>query len=301
MFLDMLLRVPTANDQFHNTRNRSLSSSPVLENLKNFLFERNVSHFKESAACSRTVVLLDATCSMHHLLNMTKDTIINTFKVASQTLSNRTEMANARYQVKGAVYRNYNAPPASLYEKSAFESDPEHLSQFFGSQSANYGWGDEAIEIGLWDVNRDIEKSIELGEKMKYQVIIIGDKPPNSMSDVSEKREESAYSSLYTAHTDYGTPTYYETELAKLKEHEVPVHTFYVDDAAAAAFNSISESGGPGGVCNSLDIKSVNGATMLAQVMTERIVNDVAGGGQLGAELIEDCRAIFRQQMGFVN
>ncbi len=63
-------------------------------------------------------------------------------------------------------------------------------------------------------------------------VIIIGDAHPNTLKNVEEKRllaESYAKNKNYWKQTqNYKVSTFWEHELRKIKEANVPVHAFYV-------------------------------------------------------------------------
>lgn len=98
-------------------------------------------------------------------------------------------------------------------------------------------------------------------------IIIIGDAEPNTVEDVKFKRERAAKSQKkpnYWSGTQYKEPTHWLTEIDKIKDAEVPVHSFYVlnDKLEAkekekekkrlkAGFEQLSVNGGK---CQFLDI-----------------------------------------------
>eukprot|EP00732_Lithocolla_globosa_P002131 Lithocolla_globosa_v1_NODE_1296_length_2695_cov_5.603638.p2 type:complete len:165 gc:universal NODE_1296_length_2695_cov_5.603638:543-49(-) len=85
------------------------------------------------------------------------------------------------------------------------------------------------------------------------------------------------------------TPVYYKEELEKLKEANIPVHSFYINSGAEATFTEIASV--TGGECGPLDVNSPAGAERLTQVITERILENL--GGEMGAQLVDDYRAHF--------
>jgi len=188
------------------------------------------------------------------------------------------------FEVQFAAYRNYNAPEQAILEHSSWENDPDNLLIFIDSIKAAYGMGNEAIEIGFWYANEEIPNSIT--DEYRYQIILIGDCPPNTYDEVSSKRAES-----YWSRTKYYQKVYYQSELDKLKEKNVPVHAFHVDDYAKSSFQNIAKESG--GVSSFLDINSSAGADMLTGLVTERILNDAVGGGAKGAEMISEYRKMF--------
>jgi hypothetical protein len=70
-------------------------------------------------------------------------------------------------------------------------------------------------------------------------------------------------------------PTFWETECEKLRKSAIPVHAFYVDPSAQASFASISQKAGEGGVCRDLDMKNPQAATILCNLLTNRILESL--------------------------
>ena len=79
---------------------------------------------------------------------------------------------------------------------------------------------------------------------------MIGDAPPNTQKCVQEKRISDAN----WKGTKYAVPTFYQTELAKLKANKVPVFTFFVHEFAKTAFTEIA--GETGAECKFLDVNN---------------------------------------------
>ncbi|ETO03631.1 hypothetical protein RFI_33771, partial [Reticulomyxa filosa] len=132
----------------------ALKEKKISEVMK-MLCERN--RGAEEKKASRTVVLMDATGSMHHLLQQAKNAVDTMFERISTILKDNGEPPNS-FEMQFVVYRNYNAPEHMLLQTSPWESKPENLRNFIKSVKADYGWGNEAIEIGLAHVNRENEK-----------------------------------------------------------------------------------------------------------------------------------------------
>jgi len=286
----------------------SSTTSPKqnLKSMIDFLVERNRSTMTEDPAGSRTIVLVDATSSMGNMLKLTISTLQIVFAQVKRVLDANDEMKGKSYEVKLGCYRNYNSEPKKLYECSAYQSDVALLSTFLESIKVSGGWGAEAVEIGLWDVNKDIVEAQDEGE-MKYQVIVIGDAPPNSKADVAYKRSDqhgAGKGEAVWAKTPFNKPTNCDDELAKLKANDVPVHTFSVESKKStpvltakakkeveAAFLLISQNGGPDAICESLNIEvGGDGAKKLTKLMTECILNDVAGRGEAGEAMKQEFR-----------
>ncbi|KAK3241914.1 hypothetical protein CYMTET_48360 [Cymbomonas tetramitiformis] len=211
---------------------------------------------------SRTVCLLDATHSMAGLLDRSKTAVREMFSRALQVL--HSERVDATFEMQFAAFRNYNAPPGKLLEASPWESSPEGLSSFIAKVDAGYGWGNEAIEIGLQHANREHRR------QPITQVILIGDACPNTSDEVHWKREGSR--TEWSGIEDYCVPTHWMEEASLLTAQGVPIHAFHVDEVAEEAFQAIAES--TGGRNGPLSISS------LTDVVTKQILENI-GGEQL--------------------
>eukprot|EP00475_Leptophrys_vorax_P028903 TRINITY_DN420_c0_g1_i1.p1 TRINITY_DN420_c0_g1~~TRINITY_DN420_c0_g1_i1.p1 ORF type:complete len:1662 (-),score=448.40 TRINITY_DN420_c0_g1_i1:60-4469(-) len=209
---------------------------------------------------TKTLCLFDATGSMSGLLANTKKTICKVFQDATEVF--KAHNSPSWFAVQIAVYRNYNVNDNSLLQASAWEVKPENLRTFMNGVGPEGGMGNEAIEIGLQYANA------LLATGGLTQIILIGDVPPNT-------REEVAKRFKCAPRTKYTVQTYWEDELAKLKEHNIPVHAFYVHQAAKQVFTEIAQR--TGGTSSFLDVNSEKGAELLKRTVTERIL--VAGAG----------------------
>ena len=70
------------------------------------------------------------------------------------------------FQIKIVVYRNYNSNESEILQLSSWENKAQNLINFLKTVHPNGGWGNEAIEMGLWYANQEADLS---------QVILIGD------------------------------------------------------------------------------------------------------------------------------
>lgn len=267
----------------------------VVEDMTAFLNDRNKSYFIEAPITSRTLILMDATASMSRALNKTKNTVKTMIAEATAVLENNSQCPGG-FEIQIAVYRNYNAPMDLILEHSGWESNPDNLFQFMDTIKAQYGWKNEAIEVGLWHANNELLSNTE---GQMFQVILIGDMPPNSRSDIVFKHQDPDHLDCgwggeeYWRNSPLDADLYYETELQKLKLAGVPVHSFYVKETARLAFKKISRHAGPDSMSQFLDIDSSAGADMLTGLVTERILNDVGGRGDQGMALIDEYRQRF--------
>ena len=236
----------------------------------------------EGAAVSRTLVLMDATYSMKDLLLKTKTAIKTMFDRAYWVL--RHEKKESAFELQLAVYRNYNVPEHRLLQHSAWEGTPENLHAFISGVAATGGWGNEAVEVALWHANE------EHARQGLHQVILIGDMPPNTPSEVPAKR--ASLGEAYWQTTRFHTATTARQQLERLHEHGIPVHAFYIDSpdcqvSAKPVFELIARESG--GQCMPLDIASDAGAQMLTDLVTERILDDLGGDQLVSAYRSEFC------------
>jgi len=245
--------------------------------IKNFLKDRNMGAPLQTQ--SRTIVLMDATGSMSHLLHQCKLTVATMFERAAKVLLDN-KLNPMCFEMQFAVYRNYNSRQEQILEYSTWESKPERLRSFMQAISSAGGWGNEAVEIGFWHANQEATIC------PISQVILIGDAPANTQAEVASKR--SSLGETYWKQTKFSSPTYWETELTKCT---VPVHAFYVDNNAKENFKLIATR--TKGRCESLNVNSPSGAELLTHLVTEEILRDV-GGGDNGIKLVEEYRKRYK-------
>lgn len=246
------------------------------DNVKEFLKQHNMGTPVDNL--SRTIVLMDATGSMSHLLNNAKKTVGVMFDRAADVLTSNGIEANM-FELQFAVYRNYNAPEDALLQYSPWESKPSNLRSFMETISPSYGQGNEAIEIGLCHANQEAK----IGDVS--QVILIGDAPANTYNEVDYRRSQRGES--YWSRTRFSTPTYLDRELVQLREKNIKVHAFYVANYAKSSFELIATS--TGGRCEYLDIGSSESAQLLTNVVTEEVLRNI-GGALKGNILVEAYR-----------
>ena len=229
---------------------------------------------------SRTIILLDATCSMWNLLLKTKNTIKTMFHRANDVLIANNVKRGFELQI--AVYRNYNCKAEELLQVSPWDAQPDQLHEFLNHVECEGGWGNEAIEVALAHVNKELEQG------GVHQVIIIGDAGPNTKKEVAYKRRER-FGESYWSTTPFARTTHWEKELQKIAEANVTVHSFYVHSDAREPFTKFAHNRGKS--CP-LEIHSSSGAQQLTDLVTESILENVGGTAQ-AAKLIQDYRERF--------
>merc|ERR1719198_549919 len=85
-------------------------------------------NFVGSSTTSRTLMLLDVTCSMHTLLEKTKACIGQFFTRCQKVLD--VEGIASGFELQLASYSNYNVKVEELVTKSTWEAKPHNLAQF---------------------------------------------------------------------------------------------------------------------------------------------------------------------------
>ncbi|CAF3383520.1 unnamed protein product [Rotaria socialis] len=260
---------------------RFLSSlkSGDIDSIRTFLIEENKG--VEGTSSSRTVCLMDATGSMSHLLQKSKNTVGVMFERASIVLK-ANNISSDSFEIQFVVYRNYNSEENKILQHSPWETKPDNLRAFMNTINVEGGWGNEAIEIGLWHANEEHKR------ENITQVILIGDAPPNTNTEIDQRRRN--FGEAYWQKTKFAQKTYYETELAQLISNRIPVHAFFVENRAETTFRDIATK--TGGTSELLDINSSSGADMLTDLVTVEILRNI-GGPSKGKALIDAYNAKF--------
>jgi hypothetical protein len=229
--------------------------------IKKFLLTENQSVIEHLNI--KTLILLDATCSMDHLIDKTKKTIEKMFERIAHVLD-ENNIKDKSFQIKIAVYRNYNSPEDKIYQGSTWESKPQNLVQFLKMIDVEGGLINEAIEIGLFHANRETDLS---------QVILIGDAAPNTIEEVKSKRNNGTYADVWKNSIVYQEPTFYMDELQILKSKNIIVHAFYVDKRAQTSFEGIANE--TNGTSKYLNIKSNRGSDDLMNLVNVEILKNI--------------------------
>jgi hypothetical protein len=253
---------------FNKFLEKVFSKNKNLEEINDFLIQENLCRNVCGDSSFKTLILLDATESMAHLLDKTKKTIETVFDRITNVLV-KSDLKEKSFQIKIAVFRNYNSSEDKILEQSKWETEPHNLVEFLQMVNAEGGWNNEAIEIGLYQANQEEDLS---------QIILIGDAPANSEEDIKKKR--SQFSDIWDNSVLFKVPTYYENELKKLEEKKIKVNAFYVDKKAKKNFEEISSF--TGGKCNPLDINSSEGSDNLINLINIQILENI-GGNELVA------------------
>jgi hypothetical protein len=145
------------------------------DKVQEFLLQSN--RGAPSQNSSSTLVLMDATGSMHHLMTNAKATVITMYERATEVLLTNGIASNI-FRVQFAVFRNYNSGPDKLLQCSSWATQPQELRAI----AAEGGAGNEAIEIGLWLAANEAEKGVV------SKVILIGDAPANTDQEIQIRK-----------------------------------------------------------------------------------------------------------------
>jgi hypothetical protein len=277
-FIDNLAKVPKG------TGGQTAVSEAVRGAILDFLRGRNACP-AAPIRLSRTLVLMDATHSMANLLTKAQSSVMDMFTDAQRVLR-EAGVVDRSFEMQFAVYRNYNSKKAGLFQHyQGWTKTPAVLQAFMGGLTAMDGAGREAIEIGLWHANQLVANRQE-GER--YQVVLIGDAGPNHADEVVKNRYQASEGHpRYWDDQPYAHVRHFEDELKKLVLEEVPVHTFHIGTHGGvhSSFPDIAKRSS--GHNAPLDIHSDAGAVTLKRLITERVLDDVVGGGPEGRRLRE--------------
>lgn len=224
---------------------------------------------------SRTIIAIDLTSSMAHLLNMTKNQIREFFKRISTVLAEQNISQGFEMQIVG--YRNYNAPIEDLLEASPWATVPESLQSKLDELEVKYGWGDEAVEAAFLHVET------EVSQKPVSQVILIGDAPAQSIEDAQYKRSQQHGEEYWAKQAPSWSPTGLRqptcaTEVIQRIQRSgrrTKVHAYYIDKRAADSFEKLAIM--TGGTHGFLNIRERGGAEMLTGLICTQILEVVGG------------------------
>jgi len=225
---------------------------------------------------SKTAVLMDATGSMTHLLLKAKNTVGIMFERVKEILK-EANLPEDLFLIQFACFRNYNNDENLLLQNSIWETKANNLRAFMDKIGPDGGWGNEAIEIGLWHAHNEHQK------ESISQVILIGDAPANSNDEVTSKRQYLGED--YWGKTKYAAKVFCMQEAQKLKNSNVPVHTFYVAQKAKANFTQIATL--TNGRCEFLDVNSPKGADLLTNFVSEVLLNNIGQQNGKGDGLVQ--------------
>jgi hypothetical protein len=107
---------------------------------------------------------------------------------------------------------------------------------------------------------------------------LIGDAPPNTRDQVKQHRQ------TYNKNEwKYNPPTFYQDEIAFLKNKKIPLHGFYLNIWAKTSFEEMSSL--TNGRSEKLEIESIEGAESLTNLVNIEVLRSI-GGAQRGNDLV---------------
>ena len=219
----------------------------------------------------KAVLALDGTCSMSAVLTKTKAAIGQMLQRLQTVLDE--EGVTTGYELQIVVYRNYNANTAEeLLQVSTWEASPERLEAFLDDAPAEYGWGNEAIELALAHAN---EEDADL-------VVIIGDAGPNDEDEVESKRRNS--SAQWCQSPRFQTPTWWEPEVERLLEREATISVFSCrsDGKMPPGLQAIADEGE--GTATVLDVNDrARGGEILIGAVVKEVLDRIGGADLIAA------------------
>ncbi|EAR88867.2 helicase carboxy-terminal domain protein (macronuclear) [Tetrahymena thermophila SB210] len=225
----------------------------------------------------RILCLIDGTASMGPLLNKAKTTVSEIFERSCLIIKNtKINIPEDCFQLQFAVYRDYDQKEGVL-QASPWESKANNLCQFLETVEPKGGQDyEEAVEIGLQHANQENQNQ-EIAA-----IIILADAPSKSMSSIQSYREKYGGESYWKT-TKYSEITDYKKEMQKLKDTNIPIHSFYLDERAKSNFEEISEF--TNGKCEGFNIDSNDASDKLIKIIVEPILQNVGKQNGLGDDL----------------
>ena len=233
---------------------------------------------KAVATKSATIVLIDRTGSMGHLLGCATGAMSTAQERTVKVLEEK--QLNTVPEMLIGLYSNYNADPDLLLQSSGWHdmttAGAAVLSRFMGDARTHGGWGDrEAVEVGLNLVRKEVEKGHPVS-----QVIIIGDAAPNTDEEVVSKRLGLG---RQWKNTQFAQPVTMTGEMQFLVNKGVKVHTYYLYNGGTVKkeFTSISQR--TGGRAAYLDVSNPQtGADVLTEFLSKEVLRQVGGEELVG-------------------
>lgn len=263
--------------------------------MKEYLLRKNESHF--GVVHSRTIILLDATGSMGHVLQHAKTTVSSMIERVTEILKQVQQNASG-YQLQFVAYRNYNSHVDQLLQCSSWESSAIRLVEFISTIEADGGWGvNEAMEVAFAHVNR-------MASTMKVtQVIVIGDAAPNTDAEVIQKR---GMNNGLRGHPHFSHPVKFSEQLQSMVDQGIRINSFYIQGSGGGAVKAFQQmASSSGGKCEALNVHSPQAKDLLTGIVSTNILQDIGlqtGGAGLANQLVNAYRKKYAFQMdGFVG
>ena len=164
--------------------------------------------------------------------------------------------------MKIGFYSNYNVDKQSIYVESGWECESSKIKTFLNQNDVRGGWGNEAVEIGLYHANKQLDAGLS-------QITVIGDMPANTEEEFISKMNRKG-----PAYWNKAFPglTASAGQVQKIKAQGVPIHTMYLTESARSQFGQMSSQ--TGGKSHLLDVNDSNAAEMLTEVVSVTVLSD---------------------------
>lgn len=257
--------------------------SEKLKEAQKYINDHN--EFNYTSKETKVLVLMDGTGSMSGVIKNTKNAVQKMFDRIYNILKDpeiikQYSTGDLSLELQFAVYRNYNAPVEHLLQVSPWEKEPGNLRKFIQTVNADYGLGNEAVEVGFWHACDQHKKNgVDL-------ILLIGDVPPNTEVEITQRRQ-SYYGVNYWNSNFVKNVKHYSAHLQEIRNAGIPVYAFYVNHYAQTAFASI-------GISSFLDVNNQEiGEKVLTDVTTKVILEKM--GGANGAKLSKEYETRFEK------
>ena len=225
---------------------------------------------------SRTLMMIDVTCSMNSLIEKTKTCIGTFFDRVQKVLDH--EGIESGFELQIVAYSNYNVLVDEILEASTWEAKPHNLARFLSGLDTRGGWGPEAIELGL------MHALLEHQKRPINQIIVIGDAGANSMANINHNRACGLKDG--DAYWDAQRPVWSPTGIPKMEAvnvlnsiqavHPVPIHCYHMASRAKGSFEQLAAAT-VGGTAQKLDVNSSSGAQLLTDAVCKQILSSLGG------------------------
>eukprot|EP00037_Helgoeca_nana_P030215 m.371716 g.371716 ORF g.371716 m.371716 type:complete len:3536 (+) comp28134_c1_seq4:358-10965(+) len=243
---------------------------------RDFLERRNVGAGMDVK--SRTICLMDATGSMRSLLQKAKNTVSTVYSRLCDILEEK-KINPSIFELQFVVYRNYNSTREKILQASPWATRPSDLESFMTSIKPDGGYGNEAIEVGLWHCNLEAERGLV------SQVLLIGDAAANTPDEVISKRANTVWGSgeaYWQQDPRLKTPTTSDREIRGLAAKGIPVHSYWVSGQNGREREFFERTAAATrGQAAFLDVKSDAGRDMLTDLLSTSVLATLDASGEL--------------------
>eukprot|EP01084_Bolivina_argentea_P157953 275207_1 len=179
---------------------------------------------------------------MSSCLNQCKIVIQKCVPYLRKFVKEKLNIKNDLFEIQIVGYRNYNAPADLIVQSCAFTSDENELTKFIHSLKPTYGWGSEAVEVALGQLNRQ--------QKKPNIIMLISDAPAQTKEEIKNKRADSSrgYGEKYWQKERGGIfkeslDSSEELNKYMYENNNASVFCFYLTNYAKANFDEIANIG----------------------------------------------------------